>query len=91
MGYVVLDDLQNGHKTFDFFDRSTGHAVSAKTMDTLGLTCAAAVWRPASRCAERLAHRRAAGQELRAARCRAAGRPACRHRGRLTVALAYPG
>ncbi|MCW8201923.1 DUF637 domain-containing protein, partial [Verminephrobacter aporrectodeae] len=37
-GYVVLDDLQNGHKTFDFFDRSTGHAVSAKTMDTLGLT-----------------------------------------------------
>lgn len=36
--YVSLNELQSNHKAFDFFDPSTGHAVSAKTMDTLGLT-----------------------------------------------------
>ena len=36
--YVALNDVQANHKTFDFFDPDTGHAVSAKTMDTLGLT-----------------------------------------------------
>lgn len=36
--YQALNDLQPNHKTFDFFDPDTGHAVSAKTMDTLGLT-----------------------------------------------------
>jgi hypothetical protein len=30
--------VQANHKTFDFFDPDTGHAMSAKTMDTLGLT-----------------------------------------------------
>ena len=37
-GYVALNEVQPNHKTFDFFDPDTGHAVSAKTMDTLGLT-----------------------------------------------------
>jgi len=36
--YVSLNELQPNHKAFDFFDPDTGHAVSAKTMDTLGLT-----------------------------------------------------
>lgn len=36
--YVPLNVLQPNHKAFDFFDPNTGHAVSAKTMDTLGLT-----------------------------------------------------
>lgn len=36
--YLPLNEAQANHKTFDFFDPDTGHAVSAKTMDTLGLT-----------------------------------------------------
>lgn len=36
--YTPLNSLQPNHKAFDFFDPNTGHAVSAKTMDTLGLT-----------------------------------------------------
>jgi hypothetical protein len=36
--YTPLNSLQPNHKSFDFFDPDTGHAVSAKTMDTLGLT-----------------------------------------------------
>jgi hypothetical protein len=36
--YTPLNSLQPNHKSFDFFDPNTGHAVSAKTMDTLGLT-----------------------------------------------------
>ncbi|WP_040892278.1 hypothetical protein, partial [Verminephrobacter aporrectodeae] len=37
-GYVMLDKIQHNHKTFDSFNRTTGHAVSIKTMDTLGLS-----------------------------------------------------
>lgn len=30
--------MQPNHKTFDYFNPETGHAVSAKSMDTLALT-----------------------------------------------------
>ncbi|WP_265665837.1 endonuclease toxin domain-containing protein [Verminephrobacter aporrectodeae] len=34
----MLDKRQPNHKTFNFFNPTTGHAVSVKTMDTLGLS-----------------------------------------------------
>jgi hypothetical protein len=37
-GYDNLNDIQPNHKTFDYFNLETGHAVSAKSMDTLALT-----------------------------------------------------
>ncbi|MCW5321916.1 hypothetical protein D5039_12345 [Verminephrobacter aporrectodeae subsp. tuberculatae] len=37
-GYTNLNERQPKHKTFDYFNPTTGHAVSIKTMDTLGLS-----------------------------------------------------
>ncbi|WP_409374813.1 endonuclease toxin domain-containing protein, partial [Verminephrobacter aporrectodeae] len=34
----MFDKRQPNHKTFNFFNPTTGHAVSVKTMDTLGLS-----------------------------------------------------
>ncbi|WP_265665838.1 endonuclease toxin domain-containing protein, partial [Verminephrobacter aporrectodeae] len=37
-GYINLNERQPNHKTFDSYNPTTEHAVSIKTMDTLGLS-----------------------------------------------------